>query len=71
MLTEEETQEVIKNGTTAYIDPRYKERRYAESKLVEIIPQCWIYDPRLRIDIFRLVHVLRNAVEENNAQMSH
>ena len=56
---------MIKNGTTAFIDPRYNERSFAESKLVEIIPQCWIYDPRQRIDIFRLVDFLRIAVEES------
>lgn len=56
---------MIKNGTTAYIDPRYQERSFAESKLVEIIPQCWTYDPRQRIDIFQLVNFLRNAVHEN------
>jgi hypothetical protein len=67
MLTEEETQEMIKNGTTASIDRRYKDRSFAESKLVEIIPQCWIYDPRQRIDIFQLVDYLRAAVEENSA----
>ena len=65
MLTEEETQAMVKNGTTAFIDPRYLERSFAESKLVEIIPQCWIYDPRQRIDIFQLVDFLHIAVNEN------
>lgn len=64
-LTEVETQGMVMNGTTAFIDPRYKERSFAESKLVEIIPQCWIYDPRQRINIFRIVDFLRNAVQES------
>jgi hypothetical protein len=68
-LTEEETQEMVKNGTTAFIDPRYMERSFAESKLVEIIPLCWIYDPRQRIDIFQLVDLLRTAVDENQHRM--
>ena len=64
-LTEDETQEMVKNGTTAYIDPRFKERSFAESKLAEIISQCWIYDPLQRIDIFQLVNFLYSAVQEN------
>jgi Uma2 family endonuclease len=53
------------NGMTAFIDPRYKQRSFAESKLAEIIPQCWIYDPNQRIDIFQLVNLLRIANEVN------
>ena len=56
---------MVMNGTIAYIDPRYRARSFAESKLVDIIPQCWTYDPRHRIDIFQLVNILRDAVEEN------
>ena len=67
-LTEDETQEMVKNGTTAYIDPRFKERSFAESKLAEIISQCWIYDPLQRIDIFQLVNFLYNAVQEKIAE---
>jgi hypothetical protein len=63
--TEEELQEKLKKGETAYIDPRYKDRSFAESKLVEIIPLCWKFNPKHRIDIFRLVDILRNAVQEN------
>jgi hypothetical protein len=56
---------MVKNGKTANIDHRYEERSFAESKLVEIIRQCWTYDPRQRIDIFQLVDFLRQAVQEN------
>ena len=64
-LKENVAREMVKNGRTAYIDPRFNERSFAESKLVEIIPQCWTYNPRQRIDIFQLVNFLRNAVQEN------
>jgi hypothetical protein len=53
---------------TAFIDPRYRNRSFAESKLVEIIEQCWTFDPNERIDIFELVELLRNLVQENNAR---
>jgi hypothetical protein len=55
----------IKDGETAYIDPRFKDRSFAEAKLVEIIPKMWVYDPDQRITIFNLVDVLRTAVREN------
>ena len=51
---------------TAYIDPRYRNRTYAESALVEIMEECWTYDPDERVDIFEVVEFLREAVEENN-----
>jgi hypothetical protein len=63
--TEEELQNKLKKGMTAFIDTRYKERSFAEAKLVEIIPLCWTYDPNQRIDIFQLVIILRKAVQEN------
>jgi hypothetical protein len=57
----------IKAGDTGYIDPRYKDRSFAEAKLAEIIPLCWEYDPDKRIDIFHLVELLRAAVKENKS----
>jgi len=50
----------------AFIDPRYRKRTYAEGALVEIIEECWIYEPEDRADIFEVVDFLRDAVEENS-----
>lgn len=58
-------QKKIMRGKTGYIDPRYKESSFAEKKLAEIIPLCWLMDPDERIDIFDLVKFLREAVAEN------
>lgn len=58
----------IKEGETGYIDPRYKNNSFAEAKLAEIIPLCWVYDPDKRIDIFYLVEFLRAAVKENRSR---
>ena len=55
----------ITEGLTGFIDPRYMNRSFAEAKLAEIIPQCWIYDVKQRIDIIQLVEFLRIAVREN------
>ena len=52
-------------GLTGFIDPRYTNRSFAEAKLAEIIPRCWIYDAKQRIDIIHLVNFLRLAVQEN------
>jgi hypothetical protein len=53
------------NGILPYLDHRYKERSYAEEKLVEIMEKCWLYDPDERISIFDAVEFLRQAVKDN------
>ena len=55
----------MKRGATAYIDDRYRKRSFAESKLVELIELCFIYDPGERITIFGAVDFLREALTEN------
>lgn len=50
------------------MDPRYKERSFAEGKLVELMEKCWKYDPDERISIFEAVEFLRKAVEANKEQ---
>lgn len=62
---EQDVSNKVTKGLTAFIDPRYMNRTFAEAKLAEIIPQCWIYDAKQRIDIIQLVDALRNAVREN------
>lgn len=59
-------QKVLIEGSLPYVDPRYKERSFAERKLVELMEQCWKYDPAERINIFDAVAFLRKAMKENN-----
>lgn len=59
------TQKKLIDGETSFIDPRYKERSYAESQLVKVLEQCWQYNPEDRPSIFELVDQLRKAVSEN------
>ncbi|GAX24697.1 hypothetical protein FisN_4Hh255 [Fistulifera solaris] len=61
--TTEEYQERIMNGEKPPIDQRYRERSFAERTMVDIIERCWIHNPDERIDIFEVVHILRNAVK--------
>jgi serine/threonine protein kinase len=53
----------IKNGETAYIDPRYKEG-LAEAKIAEIIERCHAFKPDDRPSIFEVVDFLRKALTE-------
>lgn len=62
---EEQVEKKVKRGETAYIDPRFEERSYADALLAKIIPLCWHHDPDERIDIFQLVAILRRGVSEN------
>lgn len=64
-LKEKEVANLVKKGKLPYIDPRYKEKSFAEAKLIKIMVKCWTYERKNRIDIFQLVDLLRVAVEEN------
>ena len=55
-------------GELPAIDPRYRERSYAEGRLVELMERCWLYDPDDRISIFDAVAFLRDTVRENEAR---
>ena len=66
-----EIQEKIKGHETSLIDPRFKERSFAERTLAEIIPMCWEYEPDDRVDIFELLRLLRQAVKENQRHTKH
>jgi len=55
----------IRNGTRPYVDPRWKKRSYVESKMVEVMEQCWIHNSMERIDIFQVVKQLREIKEED------
>ena len=54
----------VMNGTRSYVDPRYKSRSFIESKLVEVMEQCWRHDPNERITIFEAVQQLRAIKKE-------
>eukprot|EP00536_Pseudo-nitzschia_multiseries_P002046 jgi/Psemu1/283451/fgenesh1_pg.27_\ len=58
-------QKKVINGTRAFIDPRWKERSFIESKLVEVMERCWLDDPNERMDIFQAVKRLREIKEEH------
>ncbi|KAL7544377.1 hypothetical protein ACHAWF_007762, partial [Thalassiosira exigua] len=62
------TQKDLIGGKRAYIDPRYRERSFAEGKLVELMELCWKPDPDERISMFGAVEFLREAVRENEAR---
>ena len=62
-------QKKVINGTRAYVDPRWKERSYIESKLVDVMEQCWVNDKhKKRIDIFQVVKLLRDIKKENESR---
>jgi hypothetical protein len=61
---DELVQKLIIDGKRAYIDPRWKTRSFIEGKLVEVMELCWEADPRKRIDIFKVVSLLRKISED-------
>lgn len=60
-----DAKQAIVNGSTSYIDPRFKSRSKEEAKLVEIIEACYIYDPDQRPSVFQVVELLKEAVSES------
>ena len=57
-------QSMVINGTRALIDPRWRERSFIESKLVDVMEQCWKSDIHERMDIFQAVQKLREVKKE-------
>ena len=56
-------------GELPFVDPRYKDRSFAEKKLVELMEKCWIYNPDERISSFEAVEFLRKAVRDNEEKV--
>lgn len=61
---DEVVSEKIVNGSTAFIDDRYRTRSYIEGRLVQLMEKCWVYDMDKRITIFEAVEFLRETVKE-------
>jgi hypothetical protein len=62
-------QKKVINGTRAYVDPRWRQRSYIETKLVDVMEQCWVhYKHKKRIDIFQVVKLLREIKKENESR---
>jgi serine/threonine protein kinase len=51
----------IVDGKKPFVDDRYRTRSFIESRLVEIMEKCWEKDPDKRVDIFTIVHHLRQT----------
>ena len=65
----DEVKEMVKNGTRPFLDPRWKNRSYAEGKLVQIIQKCWRQDPTKRIEIFEAVRRLKEVQKEHKRRV--
>jgi serine/threonine protein kinase len=48
-------------GVPPYIDPRYKERSFIETRLVAIMESCHEFEPSDRVDIFEVVQYLKET----------
>jgi hypothetical protein len=61
---DDEVQQLVIDGKRAFVDPRWKERSVIESKLVDVMEQCWEHDPEKRIDIFTVIQLLQKISKE-------
>ena len=55
---------LVLNGTRPFVDPRWRTHGFIESKLVEVMEQCWTYNADERISIFEVVRQLRQVKKE-------
>ncbi|KAG7337705.1 serine/threonine kinase [Nitzschia inconspicua] len=62
---DDEVQKLVIDGKRAFVDPRWKDRSYIESQLVDVMERCWEHDPNKRIDIFTVVQLLREIAVES------
>jgi serine/threonine protein kinase len=67
----QEVQRLVAQGMKPYLDPRWKERSFAERTIVELIHRCHAYDPKDRIDVGAAVKFLRDAIRTNKLHHSH
>jgi len=65
---DDKVQTQLIDGEIPFIDPRYRERSFADRTLVDLMKRCWVYDPAERISIFEAVDVLKKAVEDNGKE---
>lgn len=65
-FTADEAKERVAQGLRPDVDPRWRQRSFAERKLLELVDWCWEYQANKRPDIFQVVAFLETAVEENN-----
>jgi GNAT superfamily N-acetyltransferase len=56
-----EVERRVAKGVKAFVDPRWRNRTFAERTLCELIDRCWERDLDKRVDVFTLVRLLRNA----------
>ncbi|GKY94534.1 hypothetical protein MPSEU_000419100 [Mayamaea pseudoterrestris] len=61
----------IANGTRPFLDPRYRERSAIEGGMFDIMQQCFEVDPEKRVDIFSVVHHLRQLKTLIATKQSH
>jgi serine/threonine protein kinase len=54
----------VLKGEIPWIDERWKTKSVAEARLVDVIIQCFVYDPKDRIDINRVIQLLKDAQDE-------
>ena len=47
------------------MDERYRTGSVAEGRMVEVLGRCWVYELKERVDVFEVVGLLRDALEES------
>lgn len=62
-------QKKIIAGDRAYIDERYRNRSFVEDGLIDVMERCWEYEPEERIDIFKVVRLLRDILAKSKRYM--
>lgn len=57
--------DMVINGETAYLDPRYRNRNFIQDNLIRIMELSWTYDVDERPEIFELLKLLRETKAES------
>jgi hypothetical protein len=66
-----EIENMVQAGETPFVDDRYRNRSMVEGRLVEIMEQCWAFDPQDRADIFEIVAHLRETQRRYQQETAH
>lgn len=54
---------IIEERERPFVDPRYRGRSKILDKMIEVMEQCWEWDPDRRVSVFEVVRQLRQLKE--------
>jgi Protein kinase domain len=62
---------LVKQGAKPFVDDRYRARSFIEGELVNLMEECWRFEPKDRPTIFEIVKYLRGIIQQSKHYNHH